>query len=323
MSDVQVTRTRMDAEQRGLLATTLREVLGGPAADVDAVLDGLGWQEVVADDPATATTLLFTEHGRALATTALLDRVVLDALHPDLPGPAALVCHAALGSGSATSSTPTRTDGILLRRPEPGDQVLVPTTVDGVPHVGVVAAEQLTATALRTFDPSLSWWAVAGPPPAATAPAPSWPAALAAGRRALAAELVGLAGEVLRLAVEHTSTRQQFGAPIAAFQAVRHRLADAHVAVTAAGTLLDAAFDDGTPVSAGAAKAHAGRAHDVASANALQVCGAMGSSLEHPLHRFVARGVVLDALLGSSADLRRELGALVRTTGQTPRLVEV
>jgi alkylation response protein AidB-like acyl-CoA dehydrogenase len=168
----------------------------------------------------------------------------------------------------------------------------------------------------------LTWSAVTGPGASSPAAA-SWDDGLAAAHRALAAELIGTAGEVLRLAVEHTSSRTQFGAPIAAFQAVRHRLADAHVAITAARSLLEAAFAAGSAPLARAAKAQAGRAHELASGHALQVCGAMGSSLEHPLHRFVSRGVVLDALLGGWAEQVTSLGREVLATGTTPLLIDV
>src|SRR5689334_947506 len=79
---------RMDEEQASLLSHTLREVLAGPPGNVDELLRELGWDEVVAADPATATRLLFTEQGRALARTNLLDRIVLDALANDLGEPA-------------------------------------------------------------------------------------------------------------------------------------------------------------------------------------------------------------------------------------------
>jgi alkylation response protein AidB-like acyl-CoA dehydrogenase len=63
------------------------------------------------------------------------------------------------------------------------------------------------------------------------------------------------------------------------------------------------------------------------SASAVQVCGAMGATLEHPLHRYVNRGAVLDGLLGSSAELTVELGAMIRASvasgGEIPLLVEV
>jgi hypothetical protein len=59
----------------------------------------------------------------------------------------------------------------------------------------------------------------------------------------------------------------------------------------------------------------------------VQVCGAMGATLEHPLHRYVNAGAVLDGLLGSSAELTVELGAMVRATvasgGEIPLLVDV
>ena len=43
---------------------------------------------------------------------------------------------------------------------------------------------------------------------------------------ALSAELVGIAQRAMDLAVEHARTRQQFGRPIGAYQAVSHRCAD-------------------------------------------------------------------------------------------------
>ena len=156
---------------------------------------------------------------------------------------------------------------------------------------------------------------------------------MAAAHRALAAEIIGVAERALGLAVEHTSTRRQFNAPIAAFQAVRHRLADSYVAIAAARALLAASFGDGSQsptvaaVAAAAAKARAGRAHQTVSASAVQVCGAMGATLEHPLHRYVNAGAVLDGLLGSSAELTVELGAMIRATvisgGDIPLLVDV
>lgn len=314
---------RMDAEQSALLGATLKQVLSGPVADVDALLTELGWDEVVAEDPATAVTLLFTEHGRALATTAVLDRVVLSSLAPDLPGPADAVCYPVLGSGGRPAASDGGVHGLLLGAPAPGAQMVVPLPGSGVTQLVVIPAERLEVSPLRTLDASLTWFSARLRDPGPAISAPSWDLALAAARRALSAELIGVASEVLRLAVEHTSTRHQFGAPIAAFQAVRHRLADAHVAVTAATALLEAACTDGTPAAAAAAKAQAGRAHETAAANALQVCGAMGSSLEHPLHRFVNRGMLLDLLLGGRAELEQELGSMVRRTRQTPRLVEV
>ena len=327
----------MDAEEIDLLTGSLREVFACAAADVPRQLRELGWDDVAAADPAAATTLLFTEKGRALSTAALLDDAVLPLLSAELPGGPAggadLLCYPYPGSGTRPSSTPLGTTGILLRRPEPDERLLIPVAeADGV-TLAVAAAGEFTVTPLPSLDPAAGWYAVAGPTPAARYDGSAWAAAVPAAHRALAAEIIGVAERALGLAVEHTSTRRQFNAPIAAFQAVRHRLADAYVAIAAARALLAASFGDGSQspavaaVAAAAAKARAGRAHQTVSASAVQVCGAMGATLEHPLHRYVNAGAVLDGLLGSSAELTVELGAMVRATvasgGEIPLLVDV
>ena len=327
----------MDSEQIELLAGSLREVFAdadggagaGGDADVPRRLRELGWDDVAAADPAAATTLLFTEKGRALSAAALLDDVVLPLLPVSLLGGADLLCYPYPGSGSRPSSTPLGTTGILLRRPEPDERLLIPVAdAEGV-TLAVAAAREFTVTPLPSLDPAAGWYAVAGPTPAARYDGSAWEPAVAAAQRALAAEIIGVAERALGLAVEHTSTRRQFNAPIAAFQAVRHRLADAYVAIAAGRALLAASFDDSQPpaIAAAAAKARAGRAHQTVSASAVQVCGAIGATLEHPLHRYVNAGAVLDALLGSSAELTVELGAMVRATvaagGEIPLLVDV
>jgi hypothetical protein len=59
----------------------------------------------------------------------------------------------------------------------------------------------------------------------------------------------------------------------------------------------------------------------------LPLLRARGATLEHPLHRYVNAGAVLDGLLGSSAELTVELGPMIRATvtagGEIPLLVEV
>lgn len=51
-----------------------------------------------------------------------------------------------------------------------------------------------------------------------------------------AAEAAGRAAQVLREAVDFTKQRQQFGKPIGSFQAVKHHLANAHIAAELAQT---------------------------------------------------------------------------------------
>jgi hypothetical protein len=321
----------MDTYEADLLRGSLRELFAdataGTGPDARKRLRELGWDEVAADHPATATTLLFTEKGRALSRAALLDDAVLPVLTADLPGGADAVCYPDPRCGSRPSSTAAVTTGILLRRPAPHERLVIPVACpDGV-ALTVAPAGDFTVTRLPSLDHDAGWCAVAGATPPARYSGHAWAAAVATAHRALAAEIIGVTERALELAVEHTSLRRQFNAPIAAFQAVRHRLADGYVAVAAARALADAAFAGGSAVAALAAKARAGHAHQTACDSAVQVCGAMGATLEHPLHKHVNRGAVLDGLLGSSAELTLELGSLIRATvtsgEEIPLLVEV
>jgi len=112
---------------------------------------------------------------------------------------------------------------------------------------------------------------------------------------ALAAEISGLLQAAVASTVLHVSERKQFGRPLAAFQALRHRLAEASVrsngvhwlALKAAGTS-----------EAGDASLAAFYAQDAANRivyDLHQFLGAMGVTLEHPLHLWTYR---LKALIG-------------------------
>lgn len=138
-----------------------------------------------------------------------------------------------------------------------------------------------------------------------------------AGRRALAWWLVGSSRAMLELARRHALDRVQFGRPIASFQAVRHKLAETLVAIEGAEATLAAATDD---FGALLAKAAAGQAAFIAARHCQQVMGGIGFTAEHDLHRHIKRVMVLDGLLGSSRELTRQAGALVKARGTAPRL---
>jgi hypothetical protein len=146
------------------------------------------------------------------------------------------------------------------------------------------------------------------------------PVELAAGRRALGWWLVGTGRAMLSLARAHALDRTQFGKPVAAFQAVRHRLADTLVALEGAEATLVAAADD---LGSLLAKAAAGQAALTAARHCQQVLGGIGFTAEHQLHRHVRRALVLDGLLGSSRELVREAGALLREERSAPRLIHL
>ncbi len=112
---------------------------------------------------------------------------------------------------------------------------------------------------------------------------------------ATAALLVGLADRLVGLGAAYALQRHQFGRPIGSFQAVKHLLADARVALEFARPAVYAAawsLDHGTPdagVAADVAKSAAGDAAASAARAALQVHGAIGYTWECDLHLYLKR----------------------------------
>ncbi|HET9565179.1 MAG TPA: acyl-CoA dehydrogenase family protein [Mycobacterium sp.] len=146
---------------------------------------------------------------------------------------------------------------------------------------------------------------------------------LADARRALGWWLVGSSRAMLTLARQHALDRVQFGRPIAAFQAVRHRLAETLVAIEGAEATLSLPGADNADLTALLAKAAAGKAALTAARHCQQGLGGIGFTAEHDLHHHVRRALVLDGLLGSARELTREAGARLRASGTTPTLVQL
>ncbi|SPM35009.1 acyl-CoA dehydrogenase [Mycobacterium rhizamassiliense] len=282
------------------------ELAGKHAGDHVAIggrLKELGWSEIEAEYPVEAYELLFRAQGRSLALTDCLDRVMLAELAGVLDGPADHVMLPDLAAGCVPGSDAGRASGIVLGPLE--GRIVVPVSgPTGTVAVGVVDASRLDGWRLDTFDASTYWTRVSGSVDATLiAASTEWNQAITAARRALATELVELAERALRIAVEHVSVRVQFGAQIGSFQSPRHALADASAVLAGARALLDESWRNGGELSALGAKAAAGRAHRAVSDVALQVCGAIGLTAEHDLHRYVTRGFQVDALCGSHDQL--------------------
>lgn len=146
---------------------------------------------------------------------------------------------------------------------------------------------------------------------------------LADARRALGWWLVGSSRAMLSLARRHALDREQFGRPIAAFQAVRHRLAETLVTIEGAEATLTLPGTDNADLTALLAKAAAGKAALTTARHCQQVLGGIGFTAEHALHHHVERVLVLDGLLGSSRELTRKAGAGLRARGSVPRLAQL
>jgi hypothetical protein len=149
--------------------------------------------------------------------------------------------------------------------------------------------------------------------------------ALILARIAAAGEMLGAAEGAVDLAVAHARVREQFGQPIGAFQAVRHLLAWAETDTTAVAAIVRQAVLglDNLPTHYDEiVKAVAGRNARRACERSLQVLGGIGFTAEHAHHHHHSRVLLLDSLLGTSAELTQRLGSRARETGTTPPLTE-
>lgn len=128
-----------------------------------------------------------------------------------------------------------------------------------------------------------------------------------------AAQLIGLGRRMLDMTVAYVAERQQFGVPVGSFQAVKHHLADARLALEFAAPAVWRAAES---VSTGAdtsqrdvsmAKAMAADAAHLVGRKALQCHGGIGYTVEYDLHLFLKRAWALEKLWGDTAWHRRRV----------------
>lgn len=129
----------------------------------------------------------------------------------------------------------------------------------------------------------------------------------------LAAYLVGIAEAARDMAAAYAGLREAFGQAIGAFQAIKHRCADAAVRAEAAWCQTLAAaigLRDASPEAALDTAAARWLAAEAAQANAennVQVHGGIGFSAEALPHRFVKRALVMAGLGAVGRALREDL----------------
>lgn len=160
--------------------------------------------------------------------------------------------------------------------------------------------QELSLARRESIDPFRRLFAVEWTKASATPlGAADWDLALDRGALFAAAQGVGLAQRMVDLAVDYAKERQQFGKPIGSYQAVKHHLATAQVAIEfARPVMLAAAADLGrqdvfSRARVSHAKIVALEAADVAARTSIQVHGAMGYSWEVDVHLFLKRALAL------------------------------
>ncbi len=293
---------------------------------LDAALDDLGWEDALGEDTPAAVSVLFEGQGSSNASSSALGRVLGHALGLAGGAGAPLVVLPPPGScdppgrvvGSVCSA-----GGLAMGGAASVETAVVVAGCGNERRALALPAGALTWRPVGGIDPELALREVSGEVQMdATEPlgVAAWDHALALGQLALGHELLGAARAMLELARRHALEREQFGRPIGAFQAVRHRLAEALVWAEAAASLLGASWED--PAAYGAmAKAFAGSAARLVARHAQQVIAGLGFTTEHPLHGYVRRTIVLDQMLGAGTALTRRLGADVLATAILPPAV--
>ncbi|MEB3070691.1 acyl-CoA dehydrogenase [[Mycobacterium] vasticus] len=138
-------------------------------------------------------------------------------------------------------------------------------------------------------------------------------------------DALGAAAHLLDMTVTYASQREQFGAPIGSFQAVKHHCANMEVSVQASRSLLYASarsLDSDNPIArarlAAAGAAYAKSAAAEVAGTALQVHGGIGFTWEHDLHLFLRRIKVDQAMDGTVAEHRAALAALQTELSSLP-----
>ncbi|WP_016892963.1 acyl-CoA dehydrogenase [Mycobacteroides abscessus] len=123
---------------------------------------------------------------------------------------------------------------------------------------------------------------------------------------AISAQLIGAGQALLDRAVAYAKQRSQFGRPIGSYQAVKHKLADVHIALELARPLVYGAalsLADESPTAArdaSAAKVAAAKAAYLAARSALQTHGAIGFTAEYDLSLWILKVRALTSAWGTS-----------------------
>jgi alkylation response protein AidB-like acyl-CoA dehydrogenase len=189
----------------------------------------------------------------------------------------------------------------------------------------LAAPEQVKLTAQASIDPFRRLFSVEWDPANATALGKAdWDLALDRAALFNGAMGLGLAQRGVDLAVAYATERQQFGKPIGSYQAVKHHLASAQVAIEFAKPVVAAAAAElaARDVQSRARVSHARlvalEAADQATRASIQVHGAMGYSWEVDVHLFHKRAIALAQTWGTPAFHRARVARRILTQPMGP-----
>ena len=294
--------------QAGLLSLALPESVGGDGAgtvEVGIVLAEVGRQTLPV--PALATLALgvvpVVAHGSQaqqfallgdVASGAILTAALRDAAHDPVRGDRAL-SGTRIGVPFAAQAqrilVPTATGTAVLDPSVDGVTVIRTTSATGAPEYTVRLADVAVEDVLDVCADDFDRYAVAG----------------------AAAVADGVLAGALALTAAHLRTRQQFGKPLATFQAVAQQIADVYVTsrtMHLAATSVSWRLATGLDADEDLAVAAYWLATEVPTA--VQVChhlhGGLGVDVTYPLHRLFSHAKDLARFVGGSAKRLTALG---------------
>ena len=133
---------------------------------------------------------------------------------------------------------------------------------------------------------------------------------------AICTVMTGVAAEAVRLTAEYTKTREQFERPIATFQAVGQRAADAFIdtagiRLTAMRAMWNLSVGRPAAKEVAVAKFYAAEAGQRVVRAAQHLHGGMGVDRDYPLHRYYVWAKQLELTLGGAHRHLRALGRLL------------
>ncbi|MFF3731694.1 acyl-CoA dehydrogenase family protein [Streptomyces sp. NPDC002476] len=292
--------------EAGFFALRLPETEGGA---------GLGLPEAV---------LLFEEAGRALLPGPLITTHLAAGAVKGAAEGTAVVAVLEPGSpvehlGDADALLVLAPQGAGASEPAPGPERAYTVTGGELRDLVGEAAEPV-----RSLDPFTPLWRISAP---AGAPHERLSGELLPGRTArwrdegallAAAEQLGSAARTTELAVQHAGGREQFGAPIGSFQAVKHLCADMLVRAELARCAVYAAAVTADPVEIAGAKLLADEAAVRNARDCLQVHGGMGFTWEADVHLHLKRAWLRSGRWIGAAAAEERLASDLRRGAGTP-----
>ncbi|MFD5815545.1 acyl-CoA dehydrogenase family protein [Streptomyces sp. NPDC127038] len=261
----------------GFFALRLPEAEGGV---------GLGLPEAV---------LAFEEAGRVLLPGPLVATHLAAGAVPGAAAGEVVVTRADGGAAEGARGHGDRGDGGLVEWLDEADVVLG----DATGAVPLASADPLTP--LHRLPPG------SGHGPTGAASRGAGPPDRLVASLLTAAEQLGSAAGSCESAVQHARTREQFGRPVGAFQAVQHLCAGMFARVETARAAVYAAAVTADPLDVAAARLLADEAAVRGARDCLQVHGGMGFTWESDVHLHLKRAWVRTQRPGGVTQSEEEL----------------